>query len=326
MAAALLDRGPSAPQPEIAQPASERFMPGAKIVALSMIKPNPRQPRKWFDPDALGELAESIRDRGVMQPLVVRPLPEGYGIVVGERRYRAATLAGLAEVPVIVRDTGEEQAYIDALVENLQRSNLTDEEEAEAYRGLMGQGYSARGIAERLKIDISKVSRLTRVFGDPTLAAAVGDGQITKSQAQELLVVPEEEKPRLVQFVATRRKQSQPVSLQELRGEIKKVREGDVLHNTPQPLPGISDEAAVLESPTFADPQAATMAKASGADGQVLHQTVVKDLEDAWGRARMLRLEVEKHLGSLWAMRGDEAVRGELEGIRLLVERALRQA
>ncbi|MDP9378871.1 MAG: ParB/RepB/Spo0J family partition protein, partial [Chloroflexota bacterium] len=222
MATALLDRGPSAPQPEIAQPASERFMPGAKIVALSLIKPNPRQPRKWFDPDALGELAESIRDRGVMQPLVVRPLPEGYGIVVGERRYRAATLAGLAEVPVIVRDTGEEQAYIDALVENLQRSNLTDEEEAEAYRGLMGQGYSARGIAERLKIDISKVSRLTRVFGDPTLAAAVGDGQITKSQAQELLVVPEEEKPRLVQFVATRRKQSQPVSLQELRGEIKK--------------------------------------------------------------------------------------------------------
>src|SRR6185437_6691341 len=109
-------------------------------------------------------LAASVRERGVLQPLVVRPLgDDAYSIVVGERRHRAAVLAGLEEVPVLVRECSDEQAYLDALIENLQRANLSDDEEAEAYIGLLRQGHSVRQIAAKLGIAASKVSRVTRV-------------------------------------------------------------------------------------------------------------------------------------------------------------------
>jgi ParB/RepB/Spo0J family partition protein len=101
-------------------------MPQAKMLAVSRVKPNPEQPRKHFDPEAMEELAASIRERGILQPLVVRPGGDGYLIVMGERRYREAILAGLDEVPAIVRDATDEQAYLDALIENLQRANLTE--------------------------------------------------------------------------------------------------------------------------------------------------------------------------------------------------------
>src|SRR5689334_19550468 len=136
----------------IAETPGERALPGARLVAVNRLHANPHQPRKQFDAAALDELAESIRARGIMQPLVVRPHDDGYGIIMGERRYRGAILAGLSEVPVIVRDVTEEQAFLDALIENVQRANLTDEEEAEAYRGLLARGFSARQIADRLGI------------------------------------------------------------------------------------------------------------------------------------------------------------------------------
>lgn len=173
LGAALKNRVVLTERPHIAETPGERVMPHAKMLTLSRIKPNPNQPRKHFDPEAMEELAASIRERGIMQPLVVRPTAEGYVIVMGERRYRAAILAGLDEVPVIVRDTTDEQAYLDALIENLQRANLTDEEEAEAYRGLLAQGYSARRIADRLGITPSRVSRVARIYQDPVLSQAV---------------------------------------------------------------------------------------------------------------------------------------------------------
>lgn len=224
MAAALLDRGPSAPQPEIAQPASERFMPGAKIVALSLVKPNPKQPRKYFDPESLEELAASIRNRGVMQPLMVRPSKLGYSIIMGERRYRAALLAGLDEVPVVVREVDDTQAFLDALAENLQRQNLSDEDEAAAYQGLLSEGFSTRQIAEHIGVANSRVSRVSRVYQDPVLAEAVISGELTRGQAQELLVAPNDAKPRLVQFVAGRRKERRPVTTDELRNAVQNVR------------------------------------------------------------------------------------------------------
>lgn len=229
MRAALQNRVALVERPHIVQAPGERFMATAKYVSVQLIKPNPAQPRKIFDAEALDELAGSIRDRGVMQPLVVRPMGDDYSIIMGERRYRAAILAGLDEVPVIIRDTSDEQAFIDALIENLQRASLTAEEEAEAYKGLLNRGYSGRQIAEKLSIAHTKVSRVVRIYEDPLLSQAIMDGQLTKSQAQELLVAPEEEKPRLVQFIAGRRKQKQSITLRELRTEVGQARNGGAL-------------------------------------------------------------------------------------------------
>ena len=194
--------------------------------------PNPAQPRKRFDQAGLDELEASIRERGIMQPLVVRPSGDGYMITMGERRFRAALLAGLEEVPVIVRDVSDEQAFLDALIENLQRANLTDEEEAEAYRELLARGYGVREIAAKLGIAPSKISRLTRVFEDPTLAAAITEGKITKSQAREMLAASPEEKSRIIALIAERRKSNRPMSLGELRAAITDSRSAVALRNS----------------------------------------------------------------------------------------------
>jgi ParB family transcriptional regulator, chromosome partitioning protein len=106
-------------------------------LSLDLISPNPNQPRKMFDETALAELASSIRERGVMEPIVVRPKDGKYEIVAGERRYRASKLAGLAEIPAIVRDLSDEDAAAEALLENFQREDLTTIEKAHAIQGLL---------------------------------------------------------------------------------------------------------------------------------------------------------------------------------------------
>jgi len=231
MREALKNRVALTDRPQIAETPGERTMPGAKLVRITRLVANPAQPRKRFDPAALDELAASIRERGILQPLSVRPHDEGYSIIMGERRYRAAVLAGLDEVPVIVRDTSDEQTFLDALIENLHRANLTDEEEGEAFKGLLGQGYSVRRIADSLGIAASKVSRVVRIYEDPVLAGAVIDEQITKSDAQELLGAPDDDKPRLVQFIAGRRKQKAPLSREELREQIGQARQSVAQRN-----------------------------------------------------------------------------------------------
>ena len=111
---------------------------GVVTLRLSQIEPNREQPRKVFNEEALNELADSIREHGVLQPLLVRPLPGGvYQLVAGERRWRASRMAGLQEVPVVIREMDEEQAMEIALIENLQREDLTPLEEARGYRTLI---------------------------------------------------------------------------------------------------------------------------------------------------------------------------------------------
>jgi ParB/RepB/Spo0J family partition protein len=222
-AAEVLDQQMSVvtPLPRLGGPGGERFNSAAKFIELHRIKPNPQQPRKHFDAEALEELAASVRQDGVLQPIVVRSAGDGYQIIMGERRYRAAVLAGLEEVPVLIREMDDEDAFLAALVENLQRANLDPADEADAYQGLLAKGYSARKIAERLGVAPSKVSRVVRVYEDSELAEAVSDGLIRKSEAEELLVVPREERPRLVQFIAGRRKEKQPLKISEVRSEVK---------------------------------------------------------------------------------------------------------
>lgn len=112
---------------------------GAVSIKISEIEPNREQPRKEFDSAALSELADSISQHGVLQPLLLRPIVSGgYRIVAGERRWRAARMAGLSEVPAVVREMTDTEEMLFALIENLQREDLTPLEEARGYRTLIG--------------------------------------------------------------------------------------------------------------------------------------------------------------------------------------------
>ena len=119
---------------------SEPSPDGAVRLPLQKVEPNPLQPRKTFEPEALDELAASIREHGVIQPLTVRKMPSGfYQIIAGERRWRAARLAGLDEVPVVIIEADDKKAMELALIENLQRADLTPIEEARGYQQLIGE-------------------------------------------------------------------------------------------------------------------------------------------------------------------------------------------
>src|ERR1035437_3416179 len=113
------------------EPRTDTFVP------VSAIRPNSLQPRHWFDEAAIGELAESIRQKGILQPLLVRRVENGFELIAGERRLRAAQLLGLETVPVLVREASDAEALELALIENIQRENLNPIDEARAYRRLL---------------------------------------------------------------------------------------------------------------------------------------------------------------------------------------------
>lgn len=315
MRAALQNRVVLGDRPQLIETPGEHAMPGARLVAVGRIVPNSHQPRKHFDAHALDELAASVRARGIMQPLVVRPAGENYAIVMGERRYRAALLVGLETVPVVVRDITDEQAYLDALIENLQREDLTDEEEAEAYRGLITRGLSVRKIAESLGIAASKVSRMVRVYEDEMLSTAVIAGQITKSQAQEMLAVSPEGKTHLVQFVMDRQEKRAPVSLPELRREIEGIQRPSVaLRNTQAPNMASPSVALRNTQVPNAAPQAFLVPNLEEA---INHDS--QSLTDARQQARILRQTIEAQLPLLLAFMQDEEVSTELKTIHRII-------
>ena len=136
---------------------------------IGEIEPNRNQPRHDFDENALAELADSIREHGVLQPLLVRPLPGGtYQIVAGERRWRASRMAGLTELPVIIRDLDDVATMEVALIENLQRSDLNPMEEAMGYQELMQQhGYTQEQVAKRVGKSRPAVANALRLLALP---------------------------------------------------------------------------------------------------------------------------------------------------------------
>ena len=128
---------------------------GVRIVHIERIEPNPEQPRMVFEQDALDELAASIREHGVLQPILVRPRgPNTYQIVAGERRWRASKLAGLATIPALIEDIDDDTALEIAIIENLQREDLTPLDEAAMFDRMIRQhGYSIRKLADKLGKD-----------------------------------------------------------------------------------------------------------------------------------------------------------------------------
>jgi ParB family chromosome partitioning protein len=140
--------------------------PELREVEVTEIRPNARQPRVAFDEDALRELAASIRSVGLLQPVVVRRAAEGYELIAGERRWRASQLAGLARIPAIVRETGDDAMLRDALIENLQREDLNPLEEAAAFRQLVDDfGATHEEIAERVGKSRAAVTNSLRLLG-----------------------------------------------------------------------------------------------------------------------------------------------------------------
>lgn len=171
---------------------------------VDSVRPNPHQPRRHFDQEALEELAESVRAHGVVQPIVVVPADGGYVLVAGERRWRAARLAGLAEVPALVRDLDPRAMTEVALVENLQREDLTPIEEAHAYQALQEEfGLTQEEIARRVGKSRSQVANTLRLLTlDPEVQAMVDAGDLSFGHAKVLLsVAAAAEQRRLARLV-----------------------------------------------------------------------------------------------------------------------------
>lgn len=171
---------------------------------ISEVEPNKNQPRSDFDDEALGELADSIREHGIIQPLVVRSLePGGYQIVAGERRWRAARMAGLSEVPVIIRDLDDSQTLELAIIENLQREDLNVIELASGYKSLMEEyGMTQEKVAKRVGKSRPDVANTIRLLSLPeSVIQQIRSGRISKGHAKALLSL---EDKNLIEQTATK--------------------------------------------------------------------------------------------------------------------------
>ncbi len=166
----------------------------SKVVSIDEIRPNPYQPRVEFDDEALMELSQSIRENGLIHPITVRKENDGYEIVAGERRYRAMKIAGMLDIPVIVIDADEVQMAEMALVENIQRENLSAIEEAKAYVQIMKtSGISQSQLALKVGKSQSAVANKIRLLQlEEEVQQAVSARQITERHARALLGVPKE--------------------------------------------------------------------------------------------------------------------------------------
>ena len=175
---------------------------------VETIHRNPRQPRRRFEPEATTGLAESLKAQGMLQPVVVRPRAEGgYELIAGERRWRAAQEAGLATVPAIVREVGDRESLLLALVENVARENLSAIEEARAYATLMDEfEFSLGEVAERVGRSKPSVSNRIRLLELPDdVLWMVARGEISEGHARALLAVPDhEERRRLAKRIIAR--------------------------------------------------------------------------------------------------------------------------
>ncbi len=179
---------------------------GISTVRLSEIEPNLSQPRKEFDDEALNELADSIAAHGVLQPLLVRPMKNGmYQIVAGERRWRAARIAGLSEVPALIRELSDEETDQVALIENLQREDLNAVETAEGYRRLMDKyGMTQEQLSAAVGKSRPAVANTLRILNLPEeILPLVSSGKLSAGHAKAILSAPEEKRVELAKAIVS---------------------------------------------------------------------------------------------------------------------------
>jgi ParB family chromosome partitioning protein len=171
-------------------------VPGARFMEIdpNQIVPNPQQPRSVFEPEAFAELVHSVKEFGVLQPIVVRPKGSGFELIMGERRLRASKEAGLAKIPAIVRETADENMLRDALLENLHRSNLNPLEEASAYKQLLEDfGSTQEQLADKLGRSRPQITNTLRLLKLPLpVQSRVAAGVLSAGHARALLGAPDE--------------------------------------------------------------------------------------------------------------------------------------
>lgn len=203
--------------------ARQKFGRGKEITKLSIydIEPNRAQARKIFDPDALQELSESIQQFGIIQPIVVQKRDDYYEIIAGERRWRAAMMAGLREVPVIVKEYQENEIMEISLIENIQRENLNPIEEAQAYRTLMEEFHlTQEEVAEKVSKSRSAVTNSLRLLKlSKQVQELLMEGKISTGHARALLSITEEE----AQIKMAKRVVEEALSVREIERLVKSL-------------------------------------------------------------------------------------------------------
>lgn len=171
---------------KVAAEGSDKFM----MCPVDQIHPNKNQPRKTFKEDALNELSNSIKEKGVIEPLVVRKISKGFELIAGERRWRASRQAGLEKVPVVIMDVNDEESLELAIIENIQRQDLNSIEEAEAYKNLMAFNLSQEEVAKRVGKERATVSNYLRLLKLPIeVKEELINGTIGMGHARALLAL-----------------------------------------------------------------------------------------------------------------------------------------
>nr|WP_314609786.1 ParB/RepB/Spo0J family partition protein [uncultured Lachnoanaerobaculum sp.] len=173
---------------------------GELMVKISLVEPNRNQPRKMFDKDSLDELTKSVKQYGVLQPIIVKKIGNRYEIVAGERRWRAAQAAGLAEVPVVVRDYDDQKAKEIAIIENIQRTDLNPIEEALAYKSLIEEyNLTQEELSDKVSKNRSTITNSLRLLKlSKNIQQYMIDGQISSGHARALLSLEDEGKRELL--------------------------------------------------------------------------------------------------------------------------------
>ena len=205
---------------------------GLLEIPVNAVSPNPKQPRTRFDDEAIGALAASIREVGILQPIVVRKAGAGYELIAGERRLRAARLAGLATVPVVVRDTEDADTLREALIENIHREDLGPIELAEAFRQLLDDlGLKQEELAERVGVSRSHIANTIRLLALPLpVQQLLTDGKIQAGHARALLALGDAE----AQNALAVRIVAQDLSVREVEELVRRYVEAPTTEATPK--------------------------------------------------------------------------------------------
>ena len=173
------------------------------MISITDIQKNPYQPRKEFDGEKLDELAQSIKENGVIQPIIVRQSPViGYEILAGERRYRASLLAGLHSIPAVVKQLSDQEMMVQAIIENLQRENLNPIEEARAYESLVEKGFTHAEIADKMGKSRPYISNSIRLLSLPEqIISEVENGKLSQAHARSLVGLNKEQQDYFFQRI-----------------------------------------------------------------------------------------------------------------------------
>lgn len=208
-------------EPEVAEPEKSVL-----FVKMSKVEPNREQPRKNFDEDSLLELSESLKQYGVLQPLLVRDKKDYYEIIAGERRWRAAKMAGLKEIPVIIKELSEQEAVEISLIENIQRENLNPIEEAQAYKRLLNEFKLKQDeVAERVSKSRTAVTNSMRLLKlDERVQQMVIDDMISTGHARALLGISDND----TQYLVAQQIFDEKLSVRETEKLVKKMQKPDI--------------------------------------------------------------------------------------------------